>query len=62
MCDGKPMVHAHVMLSDEKGIVHGGHLVPGTIEFACEVITEAFDGPEFNRGQDRKTGLPFWNM
>ncbi|NEX11592.1 MAG: DNA-binding protein [Prosthecochloris sp.] len=60
--DGEPMVHAHVMLSDEKGMVHGGHLAPGTIVFACELIIEAFDGPELNRGMDKETGLPLWNM
>ena len=42
--------------------VHGGHLAPGTIVFACELIIEAFDGQELNRGMDRETGLPLWNM
>jgi len=58
--DGEPMVHAHVMLSDGKGAVHGGHLAPGTVVFACEVIIEAFDGPSLERGLDEETGLPLW--
>jgi len=58
--DGEPMLHAHITLSDEKGGVHGGHLAPGTIIFACEVVIEAFDGPEFSRGIDEDTGLPLW--
>jgi len=58
--DGVPMVHAHITLSDENGTVHGGHLAPGTIVFACEVLIEAFEGPAFNRGIDENTGLPLW--
>lgn len=60
--EGVPMVHAHVTLSDEKGTVKGGHLAPGTIVFACEVIIEAFEGPDFNRGLDDDTGLPLWQL
>lgn len=60
--EGVPMVHAHVTLSDEKGTVKGGHLAPGTIVFACEVIIEAFEGPDFNRGIDDDTGLPLWQL
>lgn len=58
--DGIPMVHAHVTLADEKGMVRGGHLAPGTIVFACELIIEAFEGPDFRRALDKKTGLPLW--
>ena len=36
--DGKPMVHAHITLSDSKGRSFGGHLSDGTIIFACEFI------------------------
>ncbi len=60
--DGEPMVHAHVTLSDEKGNVRGGHLAPGTIVFACELVIEAFRGPAFNRGLDDETGLPLWEL
>lgn len=56
------MVHAHITLSDEKGSVRSGHLAPGTTVFACEIIIEAFDGPDFNRGLDKGTGLPLWEM
>lgn len=60
--EGVPMVHAHITLSNEKGNVCGGHLAPGTTVFACEIIIEAFDGPDFNRGLDKDTGLPLWEM
>lgn len=60
--DGKPMVHAHVTLSDREGRACGGHLAPGTIVFAAEVIVEAFDGPDFTRSKDEQTGLPLWTV
>jgi predicted DNA-binding protein with PD1-like motif len=60
--DGQPMVHAHITLADEKGTCFGGHLAPGTIVFACELILEVFDGSVFERGYDEMTGLPLWEM
>ncbi len=59
--DGQPFVHAHVVLSDEKGNGKGGHLLPGgTPVFACEITLEEFDGPGLVRGFDDRTGLSLW--
>ncbi|MBF0446127.1 MAG: DNA-binding protein [Magnetococcales bacterium] len=58
--DGKPFVHAHVTLADNDGNAFGGHLIPGTVIFACEAIIQAFDGPEFIREVEPVTGLPLW--
>jgi uncharacterized protein len=58
--DCKPFVHAHITLANKNGNAFGGHLAPGTIVFACEVIIEEFDGPAFERGFDEETGLPLW--
>lgn len=60
--DGEPMVHAHITLADDKGKAFGGHLVPGTIVFACEVVIEIFEGEKLERGFDDETGLPLWTM
>ena len=60
--DGEPVVHAHVTLTDEDGHAFGGHLEPGTIVFSCEFILQAFEGPEFSRAPDDKTGLPEWTF
>lgn len=62
MKDGKPFVHAHITLADEEGNACGGHLCPGTIIFACEMIVQAFRGPVFARSKDSVTGLPLWEM
>ena len=60
--DGVPIVHAHVTFSDKDGHAYGGHLAPGTIVFACEIVIQVLDGPKFERGFDQETGLPLWNM
>ena len=60
--EGVPIVHAHVTLSDKDGHAFGGHLAPGTIIFACEVLIQVLEGPKFERGLDQETGLPLWEM
>ena len=56
--DGKPMVHAHVSLSDDQNVCCGGHLCPGTVVFACEFVITVCRGPDFVRTFDEQTGLP----
>lgn len=60
--DDKPMVHAHITLSDAQGHAYGGHLVPGTVVFACEFIIDVYKGPQMRRESDKETGLPLWKM
>ena len=58
--DGKPFVHVHVVLGDPEGKVFGGHVLPGTKLFACEVFIEEFEGEELTRAHDDRTGLHLW--
>ncbi len=58
--DGEPFVHGHILLGDAKGRVFGGHLLPGTKLFACEVFIDEFDGDELTRKKDELTGLHLW--
>lgn len=58
--DGKPFVHAHIALGDAQGRIFGGHLMPGTRVFACEVFVEEYEGEELIRTQEEKTGLFLW--
>jgi hypothetical protein len=60
--DGKPFVHAHLSLADEKGLTYGGHLAEGTMVFACEFVLESFEGPRFERTDDPETGLALWSF
>lgn len=58
--EGKPMVHAHITLSDENGKAFGGHLSQGTIVFASEFVIQAFDNATLIRDFDETTGLRLW--
>ncbi len=58
--DGKPFVHAHITLSDRDGKVFGGHLIPGTKVFACEVFIDEFTGEDLVRERDEETDLFLW--
>jgi uncharacterized protein len=60
--DGAPFVHAHITLADSAGRAYGGHLVPGTIVFACEFILQTFSGPALARDMDNDTGLFLWKL
>jgi predicted DNA-binding protein with PD1-like motif len=40
--DGKPQVHAHLVIGRQDGTAHGGHLLSATVRPTCEiVITES---------------------
>lgn len=58
--DGKPFVHLHVTLADDRGTAFGGHVAEGTRVFACEVIIREFTGAELSRHKDETTGLTLW--
>ena len=58
--DGKPFVHIHVLLGDKKGKVFGGHVMPGTKVFVCEVFIDEFEGEGLERSLDQHTGLFLW--
>ena len=60
--DDKPIIHAHICLSDSEGKCFGGHLAEGTEIFACEFTINQYNGPEYVRGLDDVTKLPLWDM
>ncbi len=53
-------VHAHITLSLSDGTVRGGHLLKGTVIFACEVFGVELKGEALQRGFDAVTGLKLW--
>ncbi len=57
--DGRHFLHAHVTLSDKKGVVTGGHLFSPTVVFACEAVVIK-NGKKLVRTYDEKTGLYLW--
>lgn len=59
LSEGKPFVHAHVVLADEKGNTKAGHLLEGIV-FAAEVHLRQLEGPKLQRKLDEVTGLWLW--
>jgi uncharacterized protein len=54
--DGKPAVHAHLVVGKKDGTAHGGHLIKATIRPTCEVILT--ESPEHLKKQiDPESGI-----
>ena len=55
--EGKPFVHAHVVLSDQDMKPYGGHLFETTVAAVGEFFLKKFDGNAF-RELNEDVGLP----
>ena len=60
--EGKPFVHIHISVADNKGNVFGGHLNPGCIVFAAECAIFELEGDLLERKFDEVTGLSLWDF
>lgn len=60
LLDGEPMIHAHIILSDEEGRAYGGHLSEETEIYVAEVILKEFIGEPKERFIDEESGLTLW--
>lgn len=58
--DGATAVHAHATLAGHDGVCVGGHLAPGCVIFACELVLQELVGEPLEREFDEQTGLPLW--
>jgi hypothetical protein len=58
--DGATAVHAHATLAGHDGACVGGHVAPGCVIFACELILQELVGEPLERVHDEVTGLPLW--
>jgi predicted DNA-binding protein with PD1-like motif len=58
--DGATAVHAHATLAGHDGACVGGHVAPGCVIFACELILQELVGEPLEREFDEVTGLPLW--
>lgn len=60
----KPMIHAHITLSDNEGKAFGGHLMSPTLVFSSEIIIQEFtptQGSQIKiRKSDKQTQLLLW--
>ncbi len=59
--EGKPKVHAHIVVGRSDGTAHGGHLIEGQVQPTLEVvITES--PHHLRRTTDPRTGLALLNL
>lgn len=58
--EGKPFVHAHIVLSDGNFQSFGGHLAQGTLVFACEITIDVLQDALLERALDNTTQLYLW--
>lgn len=56
MKDGRPVVHAHVVIGKQDGTAHGGHLLEARVRPTCEVVlTES--PAQLQKAIDSESGL-----
>jgi predicted DNA-binding protein with PD1-like motif len=58
--DGATAVHVHATLAGHDGSCVGGHVAPGCVIFACELVVQELVGEPLERQHDEVTGLPLW--
>ncbi|MBA3348875.1 MAG: DUF296 domain-containing protein [Actinobacteria bacterium] len=54
--DGKPTVHAHVVVGKRDGTAHGGHLLRAHVRPTLELILESSPA-QLRKRVDEETGL-----
>jgi predicted DNA-binding protein with PD1-like motif len=59
--DGKPRLHAHVVIGKSDGTAHGGHFLDGKIWPTLEMIVSETPA-HLRRAQDEETGLALINL
>jgi predicted DNA-binding protein with PD1-like motif len=62
LLDKDPVVHAHIVLGNEKGETTGGHVFSETIIYAGEIDLQELTGNPLERAYDDKTGLMLWKI
>jgi len=60
---GEVVIHAHVVVSNEKGEAFGGHLMKGSeVGATAELMMVEAVGVEIQRVHDEKTNLNLWKL
>ncbi|MBS3810723.1 MAG: DNA-binding protein [Halanaerobiales bacterium] len=58
--EGKPFIHAHIILADREGNCYGGHLAEGSKVFAAEFVIQTLQGNKLIRKFQDDTKLKLW--
>lgn len=59
--DGKPYIHLHATLADQKNTLHGGHVISMRVGATCEMFVRALDG-EVIRERNGELGINLWKF
>lgn len=59
--NGKPYIHLHAALADQRHTVHGGHVLEMRVGATCEMFVTVLDG-EVERQKDEALGINLWTF
>ena len=59
--DGKPYIHLHATLADQRHVIHGGHVLEMRVGATCEMFVTVLDG-EVGRQKDEGLGINLWTF
>ena len=59
--DGKPYIHLHATLADQRHGIHGGHVLEMRVGATCEMFITVLDG-KVNRQKDEGLGINLWSF
>ena len=59
--DGKPYIHLHAVLADQRHVIHGGHVLEMRVGATCEMFVTVLDG-EVKRQKDEGLGINLWSF
>ena len=59
--DGKPYIHLHATLADQRHAIYGGHVIEMWVGATCEMFVTVLDG-EVERQKDEALGINLWTF
>ena len=59
--DGKPYIHLHATLADQRHGIHGGHVIEMRVGATCEMFVIVLDG-KVKRQKDETLGINLWTF
>ena len=59
--EGKPYIHLHATLADQRHAVHGGHVLEMYVGATCEMFITVPEG-EISRTRDEALGINLWTF
>ena len=58
---GKPYIHLHATLADQRHVIHGGHVLRMRVGLTCEMFVTILEG-NVTRARDEALGINLWDF